>query len=93
MILQRVESISIGDMIISDHAPVILQIADVFPRGKDILWRFPTYLASDEEFKSLLKGWWLEYTSTNAIHNNSPSLYWETAKVVLRGRIMAYTKK
>lgn len=93
LLLQRVESVQIEDMVISDHSPVILQMTDILPRGKDYLWRFPTYLAQDEEFRAVLRGWWLDYTATHVDHISSPGLYWETAKVVLRGHIMAFTSK
>lgn len=91
--LQRVDLVLIGDMVISDHAPVILQLTDVLPRGIHYLWRFPTHLSSDEEFQAVLRGWWLEYTATPVEHANTPGLYWETAKAVLRGHIMSYMNK
>lgn len=55
--MQRVESVEIGDMVISDHSPVIVQLTDDIPRGKDYLWRFPVWLSRDEEFQALLQGW------------------------------------
>lgn len=54
--MQRVESLEIGNMVISDHSPVIAQLTEKTPRGKDYLWRFPTCLASDEEFQALHRG-------------------------------------
>lgn len=42
----RLQSADIGPLIISDHAPVIIRIADTYPRGSDNLWHFPTYLAT-----------------------------------------------
>lgn len=72
---------------------MILQLTNIVPKGKDILWRFPSYLSHDEKFHAVLREWWLEYTTTHAGHETTPGLYWETAKVVLRGHIMFYTNK
>lgn len=54
-------------MIISDHSPVILQIADSIPKGSDYLL-FPSYLAKEDDFRKLLRGWWLEFADNNSVH-------------------------
>lgn len=86
----RVLSIDIGPLIISDHAPVILQLADVQPKGGDFVWRFPAHMVRDDSFKELLQGWWLEYSYANESHRSDPALFWNAAKAVMRGRIMSY---
>lgn len=53
----------------------------------------PHLESHDVEFQALLRGWWLEYTTTHAGHASTPGLYWETAKVVLRGHIVSYANK
>lgn len=89
--MPKVQSAAIGPLVISDHAPVIQQIADTYPRGSDFTWRFSAYLAKDDSFSDLLRGWWLEYAASNKAHASDPSLYLNAAKAVLRGRIMAFT--
>lgn len=91
-LLSKVHSTTIGPLVISDHSPIILHLADIYPRSTDYIWRFPTYLAKDDSFGKLLRGWWLEYTSSNAAHESDASLYWNTAKAVIRGRNMAFTR-
>lgn len=83
-------SSNIGPIVISDHASVVLQLADVHPKGSDFAWGFHAYLKKDEPFGvGLLRDWWLEYSSLNEAHRDNPSLFWNTAKV-LRGRLMSY---
>lgn len=86
----KVITINIGPLVISDHAPVILQLEDTNSRGGDFVWRFPAYMVRDDSFSELLRGWWLEYCSTNEEHMSDPALFWNAAKAVMRGRIMAY---
>lgn len=86
----RILSVTIGPLVIFDHASVILHMEDLHPRGNDFVWRFPASLTRDESFCKLLQGWWLEYSSTNANHASDPALYWNTAKAILRGRIIPY---
>lgn len=76
--------------LISDHALVIVRLADAYPKGSDFKWRFPAHLVRDESFRELLRGWWLEYSSLNETHREDPSLFWNTVKAVLRGRIISY---
>lgn len=38
----------------------------------------------------ILGGWWLEYASANADDQGNSPLFWNAAKVVLRGKIMSY---
>lgn len=86
----RIESAAIHQILISDHAPVSLTLADAYPKGGDFVWRFPSFLAKDDSFKELLRGWWLEFSSDNEAHKDDPTLFWETAKAVLRGRLISY---
>lgn len=91
-LMPRVQNMTIGPLVISDHSPLILQLSDTYPRGSDFLWRFPTYLAKEDSFSALLRGWWLEYSSANETHLDNPPLYWHASKAVLRGKILAFTK-
>lgn len=53
--------------------------------GHWLLVEIPYYLAKDDEFRTLLHGWWLEFSTTNNSHVTTPGLYLETAKAVLKG--------
>lgn len=80
-------------MLISDHAPIMTTIADSSPRGQDFIWCFPGFIAKSDEFRNLLKGWWMEYSNANSAHEEDPSLFWNAAKAVLRGQIIAYLEQ
>lgn len=45
----------------------------------------------DEEFVDRLRGWWWEFSQDNEPHKQDPSLFWDTAKAVLMGLIIAYS--
>ncbi|XP_056431006.1 ras-related protein Rab-24 isoform X1 [Hyla sarda] len=89
-LFSRVVESDIHVMVISDHSPISMSLTDSFPRGADFQWRFPTYMAKDDNFVDSLKSWWLEFTWSNREHFSDAPLYWESAKVVLRGRLLAY---
>lgn len=81
---------TIHDLVISDHASVSVTLSDTHPCGSDFIWRFPSHLTKSDHFTKLIRGWRLEFASANAAHLEDPSLYWLTAKAVLRGHLLAY---
>ncbi|XP_053571620.1 chondroitin sulfate proteoglycan 5 [Bombina bombina] len=75
----------------SDHAPIFLdfQLRDFSSDRRRFL--FPKFLASDYKFKNWLNLKFEEYSHFNHQHLNQSELFWETAKAVLRGEILAYS--
>ncbi|KAM4031907.1 uncharacterized protein ACNLHF_019289 [Anomaloglossus baeobatrachus] len=43
-----------------------------------------------DNFRRIIKEWWEEFSEDNKDHRETPILFWETAKAVLRGRLMRY---
>ena len=67
-VVSRSQKNEVADIVISDLAPMWLEIAETFPRGSDNVWRMPSHLTTDEDFIDRLKGWWLEYSQDNESH-------------------------
>lgn len=67
-----IESAAIQQTVISDHAPLSLNLADIHPKGRDFIWRFPFFLAKDKSFQNVLRDWWLEFSSDNEGHRDNP---------------------
>lgn len=81
----------IGPITLSDHAPVMATIADIFPRGRDSVWCFPGYLTNCDTFGDLLKGWsWNIPALTQTKRKTLPSF--GTEKKVISYRA-SYKKK
>ncbi|KAM4029731.1 LOW QUALITY PROTEIN: uncharacterized protein ACNLHF_022387 [Anomaloglossus baeobatrachus] len=89
-LLNRLKSVEIYDLVISDHAPVGMELTDKVVRGTDFIWRFPAFLTKDEGFNDKLRCWWEEFIFDNREHIDQTALFWNTAKTVLRGRILLY---
>lgn len=83
----------INPIIISDHAPIILQLRLRAPTLKTINWRFPSYLKESEEFRSYLKVHWNNYIDDNISHKDDVTLLWSAAKAVMRGHIINYVTR
>ncbi|CAJ0931592.1 unnamed protein product [Ranitomeya imitator] len=93
-VLHKMLDTNIEDMVmISDHSPVTLDLADTHRKGTDYLWRFPETMTKDHDFVKRMREWWTEFASHNGEHKSNSRLYWETAKAVLRGNIIAHTQR
>ncbi|KAG8577697.1 hypothetical protein GDO81_010264 [Engystomops pustulosus] len=78
-ILHKIVETNIEQLIISDHSPITMTIAENHMKGDDYVWRFPTYLVKDDQFVQQLKGWWTEYEFECSTSQTSPALYWDSA--------------
>lgn len=88
----RVMESAIEPICLSDHALCWVKVARQVDRGTHKHWRFPSHLTNSVTFRNMLTSAWSSYAADNAEHsNNSPLLFWQTSKSVLRGQILSYT--
>lgn len=80
----------INPIVISDQAPIVLQLHMRAPTIKSRKWRFPAYLADSEEFRSYLRLNWNNYLDDIALHSNNVTLLWSASKAIMRGHIINY---
>uniref|UniRef100_A0A671TVY8 Reverse transcriptase domain-containing protein n=1 Tax=Sparus aurata TaxID=8175 RepID=A0A671TVY8_SPAAU len=75
---------------ISDHAPTTVDISlpqDTIPRA---LWRFSSYLLSDNNFKDFVAAQIRFYIDFNDTPDVSSSILWEALKATTRGHVISY---
>lgn len=82
---------TIHPIIISDHAPITITTDNRNDTKKSLRWRMNTSLLQDNEFNEYFKKEWAFFMETNDTPDISASTLWETAKVVLRGKIISYS--
>lgn len=90
-LIPSVRSCSYDAIVISDHAPVIM---DLCMKRRDSIrppWRFRVDLLSDVDFVNFISREIDFFLVTNRTPGISPSLLWETLKAFLRGQIISYT--
>ncbi|XP_053556189.1 OTU domain-containing protein 4 [Bombina bombina] len=75
---------------ISDHGPITLDLQDKQPKLKLNRFFFPSHLASDTKFKNWLRAKFTDYDLCNSEYRDRPAIFWEAAKAVIRGEIIAY---
>lgn len=85
----NVISCSIGNILISDHAPVFLEIS-CSAEGQYGGWRFKNYLLKDPNFKIFVRAQFQYFMSINKTPEVRPQLLWDTAKAFIRGGIISY---
>uniref|UniRef100_A0A3B3I4T3 Reverse transcriptase domain-containing protein n=1 Tax=Oryzias latipes TaxID=8090 RepID=A0A3B3I4T3_ORYLA len=90
-LLKEIKSSNIHPIIISDHAPVSVTISREVPRPSGSTWRFNTSLLKDQEFIEFFKKEWATFLEFNDTSEISPSILWEAAKAVMRGKIISYS--
>ena len=90
-LIQSVSSCSIGNIVVSDHAILLLEVSLDIEFVQSKRWRFDSRLLKDDKFISYLKSEFRIFLSINSQSTNSPSLLWETAKAYIRGIIIAYS--
>ncbi len=83
-------SCSIGNIFVSDHAPVFLVMSSgvQHPRAQ---WRFPKHLIKDPKFKQYFIEQFNYFMTENDTPDMSPNLLWETAKAVIRGLTISFS--
>lgn len=86
-----VKKVDYSAIVISDHAPVVLDLH--FPSNirECPLWAFNPLLLSNDKFCNFVStniDTFLEFNKTDTV---SYSLLWETLKAYLRGQILSHT--
>ena len=79
-------------MIEFDHAPVILDLSFPLNSSDRAPWRFDTALLIVEGFCKIISTATDNFLETNN-NNISPSLLWQTLKVVIKGDIIYFTSR
>lgn len=90
-VMQCVSSCSIGNIVVSDHAILLLELSLGIESRKSKCWRFDTRLLKDNKFISYLKSEFRIFLSINLQSTSNSSLLWETSKAYIRGIIIAYS--
>uniref|UniRef100_A0A0S7EYH1 LIN1 n=2 Tax=Poeciliopsis prolifica TaxID=188132 RepID=A0A0S7EYH1_9TELE len=76
---------------ISDHAPLLLDIQLTSYKRSPPLWRLNPLLLADAEFCNYISNAIDEFLGFNKNDSTSYLLLWETLKAYLRGQIISYT--
>lgn len=87
---KKVEYSSITE---SDHAPVVLDIAFPLYQPERPSWKLDRNLLADESLCNVISQKIDDFINLNQKDDISPSLLWETLKVVIRGEIISYSAK
>lgn len=90
-ILPSVKSISYNAIVISDHAPVTMNIHFKGSDNNRAPWRFNNRLLSNEGFVELISNQIDFFLSVNKTPDVSASVLWETLKAYIRGEIISYS--
>lgn len=85
-----VSSCTMGNIVLSDHAPVYLVYSLSEERALSKRWRLNSSLLKDDRFISYFTSEFNIFYSINSSSTDDPSLLWETCKVYSRGLIMSY---
>lgn len=92
-IIHRVTEPNIHSIIISDHVPISLKLTTGIKTQPKPRWRFNKSLLKDPNFTTYFKKEWTDFLETNNTPDITASILWETAKTVLRGKIISYSTK
>ncbi len=89
-LISSVADCSIGNILVSDHALVSLEVWPQSEKKKSFSWRFNVSLLQNPDFRQMLKTEFDFYMETNWSSVSSVGMAWEALKAVLRGRIIQY---
>lgn len=94
-IMHAISRCNIGDIVISDHATVVLDVCVKGFLRPVKSWIFNNLLLKDDKFLSYFNSEFKIFLSINSESTNNPSLLWETTKAYIRGLVISYsaTKK
>jgi len=88
-LLQCVVSTQYHNRLLSDHAPVSLNLRIQFSKG-DYAWKFDNVLLNDVKFCEYISNKFTLFLENNDKGDVSDSVLWEAMKAVIRGDIIAY---
>lgn len=89
---QMIIDCSIGVRDVSDHAGVYLRL-NLEVQPKNTIWRLNASLLNDNLCKEYIKKEIEEYLEFNTTEEVSPSVLWDAAKAVLRGRLIMWSAR
>ena len=89
--MHRVLSCSIGSILISDHAKVILDLSIKGVNSGVKFWRLNTSILKDHTFVTHFTTEFQYFISINTRSTDNPALLWETAKAYARGLIISFS--
>lgn len=84
----RIQTCDMGTIDVSDHAPLYL-IVNLKLCPKIITWKLNSSMLKDANFKKQIKKEIQDFLDINDNGEVSPSILWDTLKVVIRGKIIA----
>lgn len=90
-LIESVVSCSTGNIIISDHAAVYINVTVRKLSKKPIGWRMDTSILKDHRFISYFSTEFRHFLATNSPSATNSSILWETSKAHARGLIISYT--
>lgn len=88
-LLQHVVSTQYHNRLLSDHAPISLNLKINSSRG-NYVWKFDNMLLNNDKFCEYLSNKFAWFLENNDKGDVSDSVLWETMKAVIRGDIIAY---
>lgn len=88
----RVEDCHIEPQTISDHGPVVMNMC-LDQEKQPKLWRLNVSILNNPDVVKSIKEEIKKYLDTNDDGNVSPSVLWDAAKAVLRGKIISISSR
>ena len=92
-VLSAVDNIEYSTIVVSDHAPLLLDLSFTLLQKTRSPWRLNCTLLNDDEFCNTISKVTDDFLTTNKSNLISLSLLWETLKVVVRGEIISYSAR
>lgn len=90
-ILSSIKSISYESIVLSDHAPIIMNVYFKNSECSRTPWRFNNRLLSKNDFVEFISKQIDFFLSVNKTAEVSASVLWETLKAYIRGEIISYS--
>ena len=91
--LPSIRNTEYSAIVISDHAPLLLDLNFSNLNRPRPPWKLNPLLLNDPSFRSMISDKIDEFILNNKSDSVSPSVLWETLKVVIRGEIISYNSK
>ena len=81
---------TIGNIVISDHAPIFLRMLPFNKTARSFRWRLNSSLLLDTDFRESLRGQIVLYKDTNLPTAPSAGIAWEAMKAFIRGYLIQH---
>uniref|UniRef100_A0A8C4S3X3 Reverse transcriptase domain-containing protein n=1 Tax=Erpetoichthys calabaricus TaxID=27687 RepID=A0A8C4S3X3_ERPCA len=88
--LPTIKSCKYDTIVISDHAPLVLELKSLSPSHSPHRWRLNPLLLADENCTEFISKQISFFLETNTSTEVSAGTLWETLKAFLRGQIISY---